>query len=218
MFDPRVGGAAPDFHRTKYFAPELSWTFPFSAMLHIHSNRQASKYTAREQLARIFWSIGRPVFLITPRPCFGLRRALLRLFGAKVGSHVNIYPSALIYFPWNLRIGECSSIGEWALIYNLGAVTIGQRSTISQRAHLCAGTHDYREPSMPLLKPPIEIGDNAWICADAFLGPGVTIGEGAIVGARAVVTKNVPPWTIVAGNPAKFVKNRVCAVKTGFSD
>jgi putative colanic acid biosynthesis acetyltransferase WcaF len=71
---------------------------------------------------------------------------------------------------------------------------------------------------MPLLKPPIEIGDNAWICADAFLGPGVTIGEGAIVGARAVVTKNVPPWTIVAGNPAKFVKNRVCAVKTGFSD
>jgi putative colanic acid biosynthesis acetyltransferase WcaF len=187
-------------------------------MLHIHSNRQASKYTAREQLARIFWSIGRPVFRITPRPCFGLRRALLRLFGAQVGSDVNIYPSALIYYPWNLSIGECSSIGEWALIYNLGGVTIGERSTISQRAHLCAGTHDYRDPSMPLLKPPIHIADDAWICADAFLGPGVTIGEGAIVGARAVVTKNVAPWTVVVGNPAKFVKNRVCAVKTGLSD
>jgi putative colanic acid biosynthesis acetyltransferase WcaF len=71
---------------------------------------------------------------------------------------------------------------------------------------------------MPLLKPPIHIADDAWICADAFLGPGVTIGEGAIVGARAVVTKNVAPWTVVVGNPAKFVKNRVCAVKTGLSD
>ena len=180
-------------------------------MFDIHSNRQAAKYTAREQLARIFWSIGQPVFRITPRPCFGLRRALLRLFGAKVGSDVNIYPSALIYYPWNLSIGEWSSIGEWALIYNLGAVTIGQHSTISQRAHLCAGTHDYRDPSMPLLKPPIQIGDNAWICADAFVGPGVTIGEGAIVGARAVVTKDVAPWTVVVGNPAQVIKERTRA-------
>ena len=135
---------------------------------------------------------------------------MLRLFGAEVGSHVNLYPSALIYYPWNLRIAAWSSIGEWALIYNLGMVTIGQRSTISQRAHLCAGTHDYRDPAMRLLKPPIQVADDAWICADAFVGPGVSIGEGAIVGARAVVTKNVLPWTVVVGNPARFVKDRVC--------
>lgn len=181
----------------------------------IQSNRRASKYTIREQLARLSWSVGRAIFRLTPRPCFGWRRGLLRLFGAKVGSNVNIYPSALVYYPWNLNIGDWSSIGEWALIYNLGTVSIGQRSTISQRAHLCAGTHDYRDPAMPLLKPPIQVADDAWICADAFLGPGVAIGEGAIVGARAVVTKNVASWTVVVGNPARFVKNRTCEDRTG---
>ena len=94
------------------------------------------------------------------------------MFGAQVGRNVNIYPSALIYYPWNLEIGDDSSIGEWALIYNLGTVTIGKRTTISQRVHLCAGTHDYREPTLPLLKPPIIVGDEVWICADAFVGPG----------------------------------------------
>ncbi len=75
--------------------------------------------------------------------------------------------------------------------------------------HLCAGTHDYADPSMPLLKPPITVGDQAWVCADAYIGPGVTIGEGAVVGARAVIVKDVPPWTIVAGNPARPIKKRV---------
>ena len=180
------------------------------------SRRSAVNYTIREQLARLFWSIGRAVFRLTPRPCFGWRRALLRLFGAKVGSHVNIYPSALIYYPWNLNIGDWSAIGEWALIYNLGTITIGQRTTISQRAHLCAGTHDYRDPAMRLLKPPIHIADDAWICADAFVGPGVTIGEGAVVGARAVAVKDVPAWTVVVGNPARFVKNRTYEERIGF--
>ncbi len=89
------------------------------------------------------------------------------------------------------------------LSYNLGTITIGQRTTISQRAHLCAGTHDYRDPAMRLLKPPSHIADDAWICAEAFVRPGVTIGEGAVVGARAVAVKDVPAWTVVVGNPAK---------------
>ena len=160
-------------------------------------------------LGRIGWAAGRLLFRITPRPFFPFRRFILRCFGAQVGEHVNIYSSALIYYPWNLEIGDWSSIGEWALIYNLGKVTIGRRSTISQRAHLCAGTHDYRYSAMPLLKPPIQIADDTWICADAFVGPGVAIGEGAIVGARAVVTKNVSPWTVVAGNPARVINERV---------
>ena len=110
--------------------------------------------------------------------------------------------------PWNLEIGDWSSIGEHAFIYNLGKVTIGSKTTISHRAHLCAGTHDYTDRSLPLLKLPITIQDSAWVCADAFVGPGVTVGEGAVVGARSVVVKDVEPWMVVAGNPAIAIKKR----------
>lgn len=149
-----------------------------------------------------------PLFRYSPRFFFGFRTFLLRLFGANLGSNVHIYGTAVIYMPWNLEIGDWSSIGEYSFIYNLGKVTIGKCVTISHRAHLCAGTHDYEDPSMPLLKPPVFIGDQAWICADAYVGPGVSVGEGAVVGARAVVVKDVPPWTVVAGNPARVLKRR----------
>ena len=177
--------------------------------LDINSNRAAAKYSRKELFLRVLWGFGKVVFRLTPRPCFGLRRAILRSFGATVGSNVNIYPSALIYYPWNLEVGDGSSIGEWALVYNLGSVTIGERTTISQRAHLCAGTHDYRNPVLPLIKPPIVIGDEVWVCADAFIGPNVTVANGAVVGACSVVTRDVEPLAVVAGNPAKYVKTRV---------
>ena len=148
------------------------------------------------------------LFRWSPRICFGWRRWLLRCFGAQIGRQVHIYNSARIYFPWNLSVGNWSAIGEDALIYNLGHISIGNRVTVSHRVHLCAGTHDYRKPDMPLLKPPIVIKDQAWICADAFIGPGVIVGEGAVVGARAVVMKNVEPWSVVAGNPARVIKQR----------
>ncbi len=179
--------------------------------LDIAANRQTTKYSGGELLRRVLWGVGKLFFRFSPRPFFGWRCCVLRLFGAQIGHDVHIYGSAIIYFPWNLRIGNWSAIGEGALIYNLGPVTIGQNVTISQRAHLCAGTHDYRKPDMPLLKPPIEIRDQVWICADAFIGPGIVVGDGAVVGARAVATKNVEPWTVVAGNPARFVKKRVLA-------
>lgn len=133
---------------------------------------------------------------------------MLRCFGAKIGAHVNTYNSTRVYFPWNLSVGEWSAIGENVLIYNLGRVAIGRKVTISHGAHLCAGTHDYRKLNLPLLKIPIEVHDQAWICADAFIGPGMVIGEGSVVAARAVVTKNVEPWTVSAGNPARFIKKR----------
>jgi putative colanic acid biosynthesis acetyltransferase WcaF len=182
--------------------------FWFRFPMDIAANRSSSKYSGREMLRRLFWMVGQLTFRFSPRPCFGWRRFVLRCFGARIGREVHIYNSARIYFPWNLIIGDWSAIGEDALIYNLGPVTIGQQVTISQRAHLCAGTHDYTDPAMPLLKPPIVVGDQAWICADAFVGPGVTVGQGAVVGARAVVVKNAEPWTIVAGNPARFIKKR----------
>ena len=157
---------------------------------------------------RVFWGFGKLVFRLTPRPCFALRRVILRIFGAKVGANVNIYPSALIYYPWNLEIGCSSAIGEWALVYNLGKVSIGSRTTISQRVHLCAGTHDYTDTSMPLMKPPIDIGDEVWVCADAFIGPNVSINSLAVVAAASVVVKNVAEKEIVGGNPAKYIKER----------
>lgn len=157
---------------------------------------------------RVFWALVQPLFRFSPRPCFGWRRFLLRCFGAKVGRNVHIYPSVKIYLPWNLEAGGHSAIGEDAFIYNLGLVTLGERVTISHRAHICAGTHDHSKADFPLLRPTIAIGNEAWICADAFVGPGVTIGEGAIVGARAVAIKDVRPWMIVVGNPARETKRR----------
>lgn len=174
----------------------------------IASNRNTRKYTGAEILRRILWRLVAPFFRFSPRPLFEWRNFILRRFGAIVGKHVHIYPSAIVYFPWNLEIRDWSAIGEHALVYNLGKITIGEAVTISQRVHLCAGTHDYRDPAFPLLKPPIEIKDRVWVAADAFVGPGVIVGEGAIVGARAVVVSNVEPQTIVAGNPARFIKKR----------
>lgn len=140
---------------------------------------------------------------------FGWRRFLLRCFGARVGKFVNIYPSVRIEIPWNLQIGDESSVGDNVLIYSLGVVAIGVRATVSHNAHLCAGSHDYRDPALPLLRLPISIGDDAWICAQSFIGPGVVIGAGAVVGAASVVTGAVEPWTVVSGNPAAFLKKRV---------
>lgn len=175
----------------------------------IKSNRAALKYTKRELFLRILWGAGKVLFRVTPRPCFAIRRNLLRLFGAKIGDRVNIYPSAMIYYPWNLKVGDDSAIGEWALVYNLGSVEIGERVTISQRVHLCAGTHDYTDPSMPLIKPSIVVSDEAWVCADAFVGPGVHVGHRSIIAAASVLVKNCAPSSIVGGNPAKFLKVRI---------
>jgi putative colanic acid biosynthesis acetyltransferase WcaF len=177
--------------------------------LDIAANREAFKYPGKIQIKRFLWGLIKPLFRYSPRTFFSFRNFLLKLFGAKIGSNVHIYNSVIIYMPWNLEINDWSSIGEYAFIYNLGHVFIGSQVTISHLAHLCAGTHDYEDPAMPLLKPPIFIGDQAWICTEAFVGPGVTVGEGAVIGARAVVVNDVSPWTVVAGNPALIVKQRV---------
>lgn len=177
--------------------------------LNILNNRKERKYSPKIIFLRILWGLARPLFCFSPRPFFSWRCFLLRLFGAKIGKHVHIYNSATIYMPWNLEIDDWSAIGELAYIYNLGKVTIGKKSTISHKAHICAGTHDFQEASLPLLKPPITIGDQVWICADAFIGPGVEIHEGVVVGARSCVFKSVEPWTVVGGNPAIPIKKRV---------
>lgn len=170
--------------------------------------RVLRNYTLKELTLRVLWSIVKLFFRLTPRPCFTLRSVILRCFGARIGQGVNVYPSTNIYYPWNLEIGDRSAIGEWALVYNLGKIYIGDDTTVSQRVHLCAGTHDYKDIPMPLIKPPIKIGNEVWICADAFVGPNVRIDERAIVGAASVVMRSVEASQIVAGNPARFIKDR----------
>lgn len=177
--------------------------------INIQANRRSKKYTHGEQAKRVLWMALKPFFRWSPRPFFGWRRFLLRRMGARIGAHVHIYSSAVIYFPWNLTIGNNSSIGENALIYNLGPIVIGENATVSQRAHLCAGTHDYKRKDMLLEKPPIVLGNQVWICADAFIGPNVTVSDGAVVAACAVVVKDVAPWSVVGGNPARHIKQRM---------
>lgn len=169
------------------------------------ANRKAIKYSPAEQLRRVLWSAGQLAFRLSPRPFFSWRRFVLRLFGAKVGKAVHLYPSSRIYMPWNVEIGDWAAIGEDVFIYSLGKVTIGAGATVSYRAHICAGSHDFSDPALRLLKPPVLIDDNAWLGTDAFIGPGVRVGRGAIVGARAVVVRDVQPLEIVAGNPAKQI-------------
>lgn len=176
--------------------------------LDIAANRRTRKYVPRELFLRLLWTAARPAFRLSPRPLFGWRAFLLRCFGGRIGADVQVSPTAEIFAPWNIQIGDESSVGHRVTLYDLGPITIGSQVTISQGAHLCAGTHDYTRSNLPLLKPPIAVRDQVWVCADAFVGPGVTIGEGAVVAARAVVVRDVPPWTVVAGNPAHFVKNR----------
>lgn len=176
--------------------------------LDIEANRSARKWSHQEMVGRLLWALLQPLFSFSPRPLWAWRRLLLRMFGAKIGDNVHIYPSVRIQIPWNISIGDHSAVGDRAILYALGPITIGQQVTISQFSHLCAGSHDYRSPDMALTKPPIHVDDGAWICADAFIGPGVRIHPNAIVAARAVVIKNVEADAIVGGNPAAFIKKR----------
>jgi putative colanic acid biosynthesis acetyltransferase WcaF len=138
----------------------------------------------------------------------GWRAFLLRTAGATVGERCIIRRTVRTYYPWNVSIGKMVIIGDKAELYSLGRIMIGDGAMISQEAYLCAGTHDYQDVSLPLLTPPIEIGSQAWVCARAFVGPGVKIGEGAVVAACGVAVKDVEAWMIVGGNPAKAIKRR----------
>ncbi|GAA0306409.1 colanic acid biosynthesis acetyltransferase WcaF [Sphingomonas oligophenolica] len=176
--------------------------------LDIEANRKTANYTPGERRARLAWAAGRLVFSAIPRPFFGLRSAWLRLFGAKIGKHCQIYPTVRIFLPSQLEIGAWSAIGDRVSLYNLGAIRIGERVTVSQGAHLCAGTHDFRGPNMALVRARITVGDEAWLCADSFVGPEVTIGARAVLGARAVAVRDVAAGAIMAGNPARQVGER----------
>ena len=132
----------------------------------------------------------------------------LGLFGCQMTRTSLTKATTRIMHPWLLKMGEHCALAEGVTVYNLGLVTIGDHTVVSQNVHICAGTHDYTKADLPLIRPPIVIGNGVWVCADAFIGPGVTIGDNSVVGARAVVMKDVPAGMVVAGNPARVIKTR----------
>lgn len=164
----------------------------------------------KNQVVRMLWTIVWGVFA-RPLPRSvgsGWKRFLLRLFGAKIDATAIVYSSAKVYYPANLTMGAYACLASDVDCYNVAPVTIGANSTVSQGAYLCTASHDITDPLNPLVMKPIAIEDQAWVAAGAFVGMGVTIGQGAVVGARAAVFKDVEPWTVVGGNPAKFIKRR----------
>lgn len=168
-----------------------------------------SPLSLANRVARVLWGgVWLLLFRPTPRRLFGWRVFLLRCFGAKLGRGVRVYPSTIVWAPWNLEMGDHSALGNRVDCYCVDKVRIGSHVTVSQHAYLCAASHDIEDPGMRLVLAPIVVGDGAWVCAGAFVGPGVTVGEGAVVGARAVVVKDVEPWAVVAGNPARFIRKR----------
>lgn len=164
----------------------------------------------KNQIARFLWTI---TWTLLARPLprslgNAWKLFLLRLFGAKVHSKAVVYSSVRIYIPWNLEMDEYSCLAPEVDCYNVAKIKIGAHSTVSQKSYLCAASHDISKSHNPLITAPITLEDQTWIGAGCFIGMGVTIGQGAVVGATASVFKDVNPWTIVGGNPAKFIKNR----------
>lgn len=165
----------------------------------------------KNQLIRLLWGI-----VWSLGTCFlprsigdGWKRFLLRLFGATIHPTAHVYSSARVFYPANLTMKAYSCLADGVCCYNVAPITIGEQTTVSQEAFLCTASHDITDPVNHLITAPITIESQAWIGARAFIGMGVTIGEGAVVGATASVFKDVEPWTVVGGNPAKFIKKRV---------
>jgi putative colanic acid biosynthesis acetyltransferase WcaF len=167
-------------------------------------------FSLKNKIGRLIWNIA-CILLFRPfvsRLFKKWRILILKCFGAKVAWSSHIYASVTIWAPWNLEIGENSSLGPNVDCYNQGKIRIGSNTIISQKTYLCASTHDYTKKDFPLLLKPITIGNSVWVAADAFIGPNVSIGDEAIVAARAVVISNVETKAIMGGNPAKHIKYR----------
>ena len=169
-----------------------------------------ASFSLRNRIGRLLWNIFCIIFFrFSPRPLHNWRSFLLRCFGAKVGRGVHVYPGVRIWAPWNLELADECGIANGAILYSQGKIVIGQRAVISQGAHLVTGTHDYSDAGFPLVTKPIHIGDQVWIAAEAFIHPGITINDGCVIGARSVVTNDMPKWMVCAGFPCQPIKPRV---------
>jgi putative colanic acid biosynthesis acetyltransferase WcaF len=168
-----------------------------------------SPHSKANKLGRVLWAIvWALLFRPSPIIMLGWRRMLLRLFGARIGKGAKIMPSTKIWAPWNLTMSEEACLSHNVDCYCVAPVSIGAHATVSQYSFLCTATHDVQDPHMRLVTAPIVIGDGAWVAADVFVAPGITIEEGAVVGVRSSVFKDMPAWTICAGQPCRPIRKR----------
>ena len=184
-------------------------TDPATSGIRVDRAACPSPHSAANKIARLLWQAAW-LALFRPVPWFwhAPRRLLLRLFGARVGRGVQIMPSVHVWAPWNLSLGDHATVSHGVDLYNVDRIEIGAHATISQRAFLCTATHAIDHPHMPLQTAPIRIDAGAWVCAEVYVHPGVSIGSDAVAGVRAVVLHDVLPVQIVGGNPAKFLRMR----------
>lgn len=183
--------------------------------LSLYKNRLGFK----NKLMRALWNI---TYILAFRPCgFSFfnpwRLFLLRLFGARVHSKAYVHPSVLIWAPWNLEMDAYSCLASHVDCYNTDLIQIGKHTTISQKSYLCASSHDITDPFHSLITAPIIIEDQVWIASDVFIGMGVRVRQGAVIGARACVFRNVESWTVVGGNPARLIKKRIIKNDVGYN-
>jgi putative colanic acid biosynthesis acetyltransferase WcaF len=168
-----------------------------------------SNFRGRSGVAvRLWWMVQATLFRCSPQVMYGFRRWLLRLFGAQIGKGVHVRPSVTVPYPWKLTIGDYSWVGDDAVLYSFAQITIGDNVVISQKSYLCAGTHDYRSPGFDIQAHPIVIEDEAWLAADVFVAPGVTVGKGAVVGSRSSVFSDLPQMMVCVGCPARPIHPR----------
>ncbi|RWX78772.1 putative colanic acid biosynthesis acetyltransferase [Neorhizobium lilium] len=173
------------------------------------SREGGPSFPLSHRLLRLAWSLTWTLLgRWTPVPFHGWRRFLLCSFGADLHPTARVYPTVKVWYPPNLAMREHACLGPDVNCYCMDRIELGPYAVVSQGTYLCGGSHDVDDPHFQLITKPILIGCNAWVAAQAFVGPGVTVGEGAVLGARSVTVKNLEPYTIYAGNPAKLLRKR----------
>lgn len=159
-------------------------------------------------IVQLWWLVQSLLFKPSPQVFYGWRRFLLRVFGAKIGKGVIIRPSVEVTYPWKISVGDYSWIGDNAVLYSLGEIEIGTNVVVSQKCYLCTGNHDYTNSDFQIFSEKIKIESECWLATDVFVGPGVTIGRAAVVGARSSLFKSVEGGFIYAGNPLRVIRRR----------
>ena len=160
-------------------------------------------------IVQLWWLVQATLFRGSPQVLYGFRRWLLRIFGAEIGKNVIVRPTATVTYPWKVKIGDYSWIGDDVTLYSFATIRIGRDVVISQKSYLCAGTHDYRSPNFDIHASEIVIEDEVWVAADVFVAPGVTIGKGAVVGSRSSVFSRLPEMMVCFGSPARPSHSRL---------
>ncbi|SEB80921.1 putative colanic acid biosynthesis acetyltransferase WcaF [Maribacter dokdonensis] len=176
----------------------------------LQSFKMPSTFRGRSKyIVQLWWIVNATLFNWSPQFLFGWRRLLLRFFGAQIGENVLIRSSVRITYPWKLKVGDYSWIGDDCVLYNLGEITIGKNVALAHKVYINTGGHEYDKTTFDIFSKPVVIEDECWITNDVYIAPGVNIGKGAIIAARSTVLKDVPEGCICAGTPAKPIKNRI---------